>query len=1007
LPSGRSNKIAAHVATDIQQGEFMNKLWQKLMLSGSSMALFTAASAMGALAQGDNTDIEQVVVSASRITVAGYTQPTPVTVVGATQLNSDAYSDIMDSLRNLPQVTAPSALASSTNGSGSGGNAGEQLLNLRDLGSTRTLVLFDGQRVVASNITGGVDVSTLPSSLIQRVDVVTGGASAVWGSDAVAGVVNFVLNKNFTGFKANIQAGETVGGLDPSQTVEADWGADILGGRGHVILAGTWSQSPEPVPLADLRWFQKRQGAAYWVANPAFTPGNGQTNFIEAQNVGLAEGTVGGLIVASPKGTGAAANALRGIQFLGSDASPKAVNFGNLTAGALSNGGSLGYQDGEDNLENLGPPSTRYIGFAFGRYKLTDTIQASLQLNYGFNNVWSRTDPLLENALTINSGNPYIPASVQATMTADGITSFTLGEILSNNFDNYHITPGNYKSMTENSLNVTILDHRQLMRAVFSLDGAIGDNWSWNAYSEHSTVQVANHTLNNPLKTLVPLAVDAVAVTNANVGTSGLPIGSVACRSTLTAPTNGCVPMDVFGNGNITQDTMNYVSMNSIDFEDMVLNQDVLEASAQGVLPYGLPAGNVAVSFGANWRQEEAVQRATPYGPLGLFPGSDYGPFPRSSYHVFEGFAEINAPLLKNNIVQSANLDLAGRITDYSTSGAVETWKVGLTSQITDDIKLRASESIDIRAPQLNELFNIGASSGIPLQDPKTGLTQQVAGTTLGNPNLVPEVARTFAAGVVLTPTFVPGLSFSADYYSIRVTDEIGTIPDLTVTNQCSPTLASSIHPGQLGNPNDPLCQELIFDGPGGALSEILRLPLNIAYQITNGVDLAADYSMDFMGGTLHWSTNANLDSVNAIFNPSSGFNDSIGSNGTPKWRGQLSANYVTGPYSFTVGTRWFGTSVNTNTADTGNLATAQTANWYPRNEFEVPFVAYLDLRGSYQWNQNVQLYGAMDNVLNAAPPSIPLTSATVQSQGALAGTNITTYDMLGQVVRLGLRFSY
>ena len=985
----------------------MNKLWQKLMLGGSTMALFTAASTAGALAQGDNSGIEQVVVSASRITVAGYTQPTPVTVIGAAALDKDAYSDIMDSLRNLPQVTAPSALASSTNGSGSGGNAGEQLLNLRDLGTTRTLVLFDGQRVVASNITGGVDVSTLPSSLVQRVDVVTGGASAVWGSDAVAGVVNFVLNKNFNGFKAKVQVGETVGGLDPNENIEVDWGNDIFGGRGHLILAGTWSQSPQPVPLADLRWYQKRQGAAYWVANPAYVAGNGQTNFIEAQNVGLAEATVGGLIVASPKGTGAAANALRGIQFLGSAAAPTQVNFGNITAGATSNGGSLGYQDGEDNLENLGPPTTRYTAFAFGRYKITDTIQASLQLNYGYNNVWSRTDPLLQNGLTIKSGNPFIPATVQATMTADGITSFTLGEILSNNFDNYHVTPGNYKEMNENSANVTILDHRQLMRAVLSFDGAIGDNWSWNAYFEHSTVQVANHTLNNPLKTLVPLAVDAVMVTTANRGTSGLALGTIACSSTLTDPTNGCVPLNVFGMGNYSQAAMNYLSMNSIDFEDMVLNQDVVEASAQGVLPYGLPAGQIALSFGGNWRQEEAVQRATPFGPLGLFPGSDYGPFPRSSYHVFEGFAEINAPLLKNNIVQSANLDLAGRITDYSTSGPVETWKVGLTSQVTDDIKLRASESIDIRAPQLNELFNVGASSGIPLQDPKTNLTQQVAGTTLGNPNLVPEVARTFAAGVVLTPTFIQGLSFSADYYWIRVTDEIATIPDLTVTNQCNPSLASSIHPGQQGNPNDPLCQELIFAPNNGPLIEILRLPLNIAYQVTNGLDLEADYSMDFWDGTLQLSSNANLDSVNAVFNPSSGFNDSIGSNGVPKWRGQLSANYTNGPYSFTVGTRWFGTSKNTNTADTGNLATATTANWYPLSEFEVPFVAYLDLRGSYQWNSNIQLYGAIDNVLNASPPSIPLTSANVQSQGALAGTNVTTYDMLGQVVRLGLRFSY
>src|ERR1700743_969895 len=162
----------------------MENLLQKLMLGGSTAALVAAASLGSALAQSD--DIEQVVVSASRITIAGYTQPTPVTVVGAAQLEKDAYDNIQDAVRDLPQVSAPPSSISNTSGAGGGGNAGENLLNLRNLGASRTLVLYDGQRVVASNITGGVDISTLPSVMVQRIDIVTGGASATWGSDAVA-----------------------------------------------------------------------------------------------------------------------------------------------------------------------------------------------------------------------------------------------------------------------------------------------------------------------------------------------------------------------------------------------------------------------------------------------------------------------------------------------------------------------------------------------------------------------------------------------------------------------------------------------------------------------------------------------------------------------------------------------------------------------------------------------------------------------------------------------------
>ena len=179
----------------------MNNLLQKLMLGGSSAAL-VAAMPMVALAQGFAV-IEQVLVYASRITIAGYTQPTPVTVVGSAQLEKDAFANIQDAIRDLPQVSAPPSSFSNTSGAGGGGNAGENLINLRNLGNTRTLVLFDGQRVVASNITGGVDLSTLPTALVQRIDIVTGGASASWGSDAVAGVVNFVLNKNFHRFQGH------------------------------------------------------------------------------------------------------------------------------------------------------------------------------------------------------------------------------------------------------------------------------------------------------------------------------------------------------------------------------------------------------------------------------------------------------------------------------------------------------------------------------------------------------------------------------------------------------------------------------------------------------------------------------------------------------------------------------------------------------------------------------------------------------------------------------------
>jgi outer membrane receptor protein involved in Fe transport len=277
----------------------------------------------------------------------------------------------------------------------------------------------------------------------------------------------------------------------------------------------------------------------------------------------------------------------------------------------------------------------------------------------------------------------------------------------------------------------------------------------------------------------------------------------------------------------------------------------------------------------------------------------------------------------------------------------------------------------------------------------------------------VPEVARTISGGVVVTPTFVPGLTVSADWYSIDLTGEIATVSTTIILNQCNPSKQSTLHPGQLGNPNDPLCTALIFNGPPStgfstpSLSEILQAPINIASLTTSGLDLQANYSMDFWEGNLSWSAIGNLTDETTTTQPGTPTSDSVGTNGSPKWKGIISADYTTGPYSFTAQGRWFGTSKLSQSANTGNQATAQTANLWPTDVFEIPFTAYLDLRASYKWNDNIQIFGAIDNATDVPPPLIPLQSNSVQAQGGLAATNTGTYDLLGRSFRLGIRFSY
>ena len=994
----------------------MNTLLQKLMLGGSTAALVAAMSVSGARAQGDN-DIEQVVVSASRITIAGYTQPTPVTVVGAAQLEKNAFSNIADAVRELPAVTTPPSSVGVNNGGAISGTEGAELLTLRNLGQTRTLILFDGQRIVQSNITGGVDINTIPSSVISRVDVVTGGASAAWGSDAVAGVVNFVLNKNYDGLKGDVEVGDTYDNKYRTYKIDTTWGGDIAGGRGHIVLAANYAGNPDLVTEDSKNWYKD----SYWVSNPAFAAGNGQPQLIIANNVGLATATQGGLITSSPAVTAAnsptgvatAANALRGIEFVGSGI-PQLVNFGNLTLNSVSNGGSLTHDDGENNWTPIGISFNRYTAFAFGRYKITDTIQASLQLNYGYFSGKDIGQNLLQTGLVIKSDNVFLPASVRATMQSTGITSFTMGVIASNNLPE-NVSDAQMYNAAEGALGLAATtNQRQLMRGVFTLEGTIGDDWSWNAFYQHSTVRYWTHVWGNSRLSDTTAAEDAVTVTTANRGTSTLPLGSIVCRSSLPGQAavvvgsataqSGCIPLDVFGNGVASPAAIAYATGHNTDFENMQLNQDEAAGQIQGVLPWELPAGKVAIVFGAGYRKEAGVVTADPAGAQADWAIGNWIAFPSASYNVMEGFAEVDAPILKNNFVNSLDFSMAGRMTSYSTSGLVETWKLGLNSQVTDDFKLRTTWSVDIRAPNVSELFAVNSRSNSSLKDPKTQGTVSVFTDTQGNPNLVPEVARTITGGVVMTPHWVDGLSASVDFYSINLKGGIAPLSSTIYLNQCNPTVQSIINPGQLGNPNDPLCTHLIFNGPGGTLAFIEQTPINIASQTVSGFDIQANYTMDFWEGNLAWQAVANYQDENTTSQPGTATSDSAGIGGNPKWKGILSADYTTGPMSVTVQSRWYGTSKISQTANTGNLATASTANLYPTDKFEVPFWAYLDIRGNYKWNNNISFYGAIDNALNTPPALTPFTSNTVIHS---LPTNSSSYDLLGRQFRLGVRFNY
>jgi iron complex outermembrane receptor protein len=1075
----------------------MENLCKKLMLGGSMAAMVTAIAASAAHAQ-EAAQTESVTVSASRINIQGYSQPTPVTVIGVEQLNRDAKVDIGDAIRELPSVgISDSPGNGSHSGNASQGDAGIDTINLRSLGVVRTLVLFDGQRVATSNpnasappAIGGVDLSTIPTSIIERVDVVTGGASAIWGSDAMAGVVNLVINKHFSGFKANVNYGNDSANDHSSYKGEVTVGTDFMGDRGHTEFAATYTMSPDAMYGWNRPWYDGANRTLY----PCGLLGRtGPTLCHTGSAPYTTSFTNGGLITASPAssaasvaainllgqgyvGVGAnpaAANYLKGNQFVGPNAQVTPFNYG-ISSGSNCIQCSANVNSDVTNAPLDAVPYHNLTLFSYTSFKLTDDISASVMLNYGYNAEENQANNGRQSQQTIGIDNPFLPASIRAQMISGGIPSISLGTAA---IENLHSTSDVTMFNLSKAIGQNFVqNYRQLVRGVFTLTGGyrlFGEDWSWNAYAQNTSVRERQYAPYNTYNQNFSNAVDAVTVTatgrdslGANQ-TTGAPnpalvaqvtsalsargahvpqVGDTVCRSSLTATsfgttTNaagfqviqpgglmaGCVPLNLFGDGTVSQAALNYIAPGRLDrsIQDQALyriGQSVFSVSTSGTLPWGLSAGKIALAIGFEDRLEQQRITRDPLqlGASGVFESGNFAQY-AGQYNVQEGFLEVDVPVLKNQFVDSLDFNAAGRFTNYSTSGAVQTWKLGATSQLNEDIKLRASLSSDIRAPGIGELFsNALISTQTQTYPPGAGgKAFNVHFAAAGNSALVPEQAETVSGGIVLTPHWIENLSLSLDYYSITLHNGIfapsaGQIFDQCankhVANFCSLVFFAKGYPG---NGNQPVASEIDGNGvsPGltgplgtfsadseGAFNFYLQSPVNANRESVSGVDFQADYHHDLFSGILDWhilgnytdektrtSLGVTSDGAGSVsgdggVNPLTGFTE-------PKFRGTVSSTYTEGVWSLTAQARIIGSARLSNTYVQG----------VDVDDNAVPAVLYGDFRASYRWTDTIQMYGAVDNAFNAPPPNIATNGG--------GGTDCRIYDCIGRAYRIGVRF--
>lgn len=904
--------------------------------------------------------IEEITITATRVIREGYEAPTPTTIVGIEELNAAAPANVANFLNTLPSL-AGSVTPRSNSSSISADTAGVNNLNLRGLGISRTLVLLDGQRVVGSTIINAVDVNEFPEGLISRVDVVTGGASAAYGSDALSGVVNFILDKKFTGVKGDIMGGVTTYGDDRQFKLSLVGGTAFANDRGHFLISGdiSYIAGVQGVPRP---WYESWQV----VNNPAYTATNGQPRTLVRPQAGLSQGTAGALVVSGP---------LRGLDF-GPGGVPRQFNFGSIVADPMMIGGDW-KQTEMGSVGDIEAMASRRQFFTRASFDLADNVSVFVQLSSAFTNTQG-TCCLQFNlgTLTIRRDNAFLPAAVGTRMDALGLTSLLVGSI---NRDLGGIFTNN---------------RRNVNRGVIGAEGkfdAFETNWTWNAYYQKGIAKSSS----NPTISLTANynnAIDAV-INPAN--------GAIVCRSTLASPGNGCVPYNILGVNVNSQAAKNYVIVHP--FLHQRFTQDVAAGSVQGE-PFSSWAGPVSVAAGVEYRRESVT------GVADSIPTTFAANFLATSgaFDVFEGFAETVVPLAKNTgWAKAFDLNAAVRVTDYSTSGRVVTWKVGATYAPADDLNFRATRSRDIRAPNLNDLFQAGQTNTQTVSDPfRNGVVTSILRPTIGNPALKPEKADTTGVGIVYQPAWFQGFSASVDYFNIDIAGAIAFINQQQVIDRCFAGATA-------------LCSQVTRDA-SGVVTQVVTQPVNLVTQVTRGLDIEASYRTRLDAINADWSGNLSL-RVLGTQTFSLKTNDGIiqheyvgeyGSQGlnAPHWRWLLSATYDDGPIAVTFTERGVSGGVyDTSFIECTSGCPVSTAANTTIDNNQISHAWYSDLSVRYKFisraagdGSDVEGYITVDNLTNKDPPVV---AGDRVLQFISKGTNPAVFDTVGRAFRAGIRF--
>lgn len=940
------------------------------LISGATTAVLSTSVAIAA---EDGAKVERIEVTGSRIIREGAIAPTPVTVITGDELLSTGVTNIGEALNQLPALGNTYSLANSGRFIGT---SGLNLLDLRSMGTDRTLVLVNGKRHVASSAgTSSVDVNTIPSVWIEKVEVITGGASAIYGADAVTGVVNFILKKDVEGLDVSATKGWAGDNPLSKDRVALSYGTNFDQNRGNVAFAVEYSAQNQ------LKAFDRDETSTSFTnlknTNRPIGPDGKPIDSNHPSDPDKYYTPNGGHYTISNAGT----FFLDGWKTFNPDGSLRDVYSGPKVDGIYCV--DCDYTNLNQFVE-LQPEFERYnINFKTN-YQLNDNMNAYFEAKYVNSqasnegqpafffgrdsvNILKNTDVKIDNAFI----SPELVALMKANKDAQGNPA---------PLDTINIR----RFMTDLGQRIED-DTRETQRYVLGLEGLVFEDWDYDVYGVYGQTDLERVNKNNLVLANYQHALDSINVD-----------GIAVCRDE-DARAAGCVPLDIFGFGKPSQAAIDYVNTTSTGTS--VIKQTVLGGSLTNSALFDMPAGVVGFSTGVEYRKEESeiFEPANAAGTFFNALGEDKGDF-----DVKEVFAEVSVPLLADlPMIRQLDMELAVRFADYSTIGNATTWKAGLSWEVNDDLRIRSTYSEAIRAPNISELYGAEsqtffsiedacrtkylndlsnpdirkancAALGVPSDFNSDYDSKRVEGVSSGNRALDPEESKSYTVGLAYQPNFIDGLSITTDYWNITIDDAISAVSAQNIIDRCVDS-ASGI--------NNEYCALITRNPTTNEITSIRQSSLNIASLEAAGIDFDIGYNFDAFGGDFR----TNLIATRLLKRKDYSFQDDpndfeelAGTLGYAKWQANWSLNYSIAQWSANWRTRFIdGVSLYT------DKELARNANPSSNMEYGVYFIS--DISVAYAFDSGVTLKFGIDNVLDRDLPY----GTTGTSAGAAAYDNV------------------